>query len=202
MATGDIATQTLNVGNALASVRIDTMIVNLAKGIAQGQFKLDSEGVEITKLMGVPGTVSIGNENLSMLEAGFIPTFYQFVDTILEMKMEIKVRSETSSETKVSTETSASVSAKAKAGWGWGSAEVNATAAYSRSVDATHAQKYSQDLSAQSLMRTKLVPVPAPEMLVERISMLLEKAKEGSEENVSKDDAIANYMKEIIPATA
>jgi hypothetical protein len=186
----DIAAETLKVGNAITSVRIDQMILNLAKGIAWGQYELDKVGVDITRMMGVPGTVSIGGEQLSMLEAGFIPSFYHFVDTILEMKMEVNIREEQSSsmgykqsmQRSMEMEAGAEVSAKVgvntylvntevgmKAHW-----KQKTSAAYSQSVDAKHSQKFSQDLSATSLMRTKIVPVPPPELLVERIKILLE----------------------------
>jgi len=190
----DIAAETLKVGNAMTSVRIDQMILNLAKGIAWGQYELDKVGVEIARMMGVPGTVSIGDERLSMLEAGFIPSFYHFVDTILEIKMEVNFREESSSamgfkqamSTKMETEVGAEVGFKAKAGVAIASAEVSAKAhykaksssAYSRSIDASHSQKFSQDLSATSLMRTKLVPIPPPELLVERVRILLERLRE------------------------
>ena len=202
MANGDIAAQTLSVGNALTSVKLDEMIVKLALGIAKGQYLLDSEGVEITKLMGLPGTVSIGNEKLSMLEAGFLPSFYQFVDTILEMKIEVNIRSETSSTKKVTEKNSGSVSVSGKAGWGWGSVEASATAAYSKTIDSTHTQKYSQEMSAQSLMRTKLVAVPAPEVLVERIRMLLDNVRQQSESGTTDDAAMEDYFAALEPATA
>lgn len=198
----DIAADTLAVGNALASVRIDQMILNLAKGIAWGQYELDKVGVDITKMMGVPGMVTIGDEKLSMLEAGFLPSFYHFVDTILELKMEVNIREEVNTSLSAKSSTSASTSVetggefgvKASASGGFGpfsaSVETHAkahwntksTAAYSRSVDASHSQKFSQDLSATSLMRTKLVPVPAPELLVERIKILLERMREEAEQ--------------------
>jgi hypothetical protein len=193
----DIAAETLKVGNAMASVRIDQMILNLAKGIAWGQYELDKVGVDITKMMGVPGTVSIGGEKLSMLEAGFIPSFYHFVDTILEMKMEVNIREEQSSSRgykqsmQLATEMEAKTEVSAKAGVKayLVSTEVGmkasfrqkSSAAYSQSVDAKHSQKFSQDLSATSLMRTKIVPVPPPELLVERIKILLEKLREEAE---------------------
>lgn len=202
----DIASETLKIGNALASVRIEQMILDLAKGIAWGQYELDKVGVEITKMMGVPGTVSIGGEKLSMLEAGFIPSFYHFVDTILELKMEVQVREEQTTSFSLkesmaqSSETEVGAEASFKAGFNGflASAEVSAkasyrakaTSAYSRSVDAGHSQKFSQDLSASSLMRTKIVPVPPPELLVERIKILLEKLrKEAENERKQQVDA-------------
>jgi hypothetical protein len=193
----DIASETLKVGNAISSVRIDQMILNLAKGIAWGQYELDKVGVDITKMMGVPGTVSIGGEKLSMLEAGFIPSFYHFVDTILELKMEVNIREVQSSsmgykqsmQRSMEMEAGVEVSAKVKVNAYLASAEMGMKAhwkqktssAYSQSVDAKHSQKFSQDLSATSLMRTKIVPVPPPELLVERIKILLEKLRKEAE---------------------
>jgi len=190
----DIAKETKKVGNALASVSVEKMILDMAKGIAWGQYELDKVGVKVTKMMGAPGSVSIGGEELSMLEAGFIPSFYHFVDTILELKMEVKIREETNDTTKLSeafkNETSVTaygeVSGGASGGVpGFGSVEAGFkagfsstnTSGYSKTADATHAQQFSQDLSASSLMRTKLVPKPAPELLVERINILLEKLR-------------------------
>ena len=199
----DIANETLKVGNALTSVRIDKSILNLAKGIAWGQYELDIVGVDITKMMGVPGMVTIGEEELSMLDAGFIPSFYHFVDTILEIKMEVNIREEqmTSTATKetVSKETVAETAGEVETSlsWkGWGarfSARAKAswknktTSAYSRTVDAAHSQKFSQDLSATSLMRTKIVPVPPPALLLERIKILLERLREEAEEESSQE---------------
>lgn len=214
----DIAAETLKVGNALTSVRIDNMILNLAKGIAWGQYELDKVGVEITKMMGVPGTVIIGDEVISMLEAGFVPSFYHFVDTILELKMEINIREEQASSfgykdtmsRKMETEVGAEVGYKAKTGvnvMGFSaSAEMSAKAsfkhknssAYSRSVDATHSQKFSQDLSATSLMRTKLVPIPAPDLLVERIKILLEKLRKEADEEAQKEENVDKDPMEIL----
>ena len=194
----DIADQTKKVGNALASVSVENMILDMAKGIAWGQYELDKVGVKVTKMMGAPGTVSIGGENLSMLEAGFIPSFYHFVDTILELKMEVNIREEEREEFKTSetkkkgTEFGAygEVSGKGKGSIGIASAEAGfkagfnfkTTNAYSKTVDASHTQQFSQDLSASSLMRTKLVPKPAPEMLVERIKMLVDKLRQDAED--------------------
>lgn len=190
----DIAAETAKVGNALTSVRLEQMILDLAKGIAWGQYELDKAGVEITKMMGVPGAVNIGGDSISMLEAGFIPSFYHFVDTILELKMEVNIREEEASSEAIKTtnssssEIEASVEAKGSVGvFGLFEASFKAnlrtknTSAYSRTVDASHSQKFSQDLSASSLMRTKLVPIPAPELLVERIKILLDKLRKEAE---------------------
>ena len=192
----NIAKDALSVGNALASVRIDQMILNLAKGIAWGQYELDKVGIDITRMMGAPGSVAIGGEKLSMLEAGFTPSFYHFVDSILELKMEVNIREEELKETRLKDQKSGSqtmtfnmentTKAQGSVGYGPFSASVESElkigfgykneSAYLRSLDTTHSQKFSQDLSASSLMRTKLVPVPPPELLLERIRLLADRS--------------------------
>jgi hypothetical protein len=200
----DIGTQTQRVGNALSSVRIDEMITNLAKGIAWGQYELDKVGVDVTKMMGVPGAVTIGNERLSMLDAGFLPSFYQFVDTILELRMEVRFREEEATHLGVKetnfqsyqTESGGEVSTNMKVGF-WGASfeaglkanwKNESKSAYTRTVDASHAQKYNQEINASSLMRTKLVPKPPPEVLVERIRILLEQLRKEAEAE-ARDEA-------------
>lgn len=194
----DIAQKAVEVGNAITSLRLDQMILNLAKGIAWGQYELDKVGVDITKMMGVPGTVSIGDKQLSMLEAGFIPSFYHFVDTILEVKMDVNVREEITDTTSTKLSTNASIEAEAKGGFGWFSGSVKTTAAFSTSKDTTHSQKYNQDLSASSLMRTKLVPVPPPELLLERIKILLEQLREEAKTDNNGSDVGAAFEQSLL----
>ena len=184
----DIAKEARKVGNALSSVRIDQMIVNLARGIADGQFALDQQAIKNLKIMGVPDTVSIGEEKLSMIEAGFIPSFYQFVDTIIELKMEVNIRQEEEASGGSKTTKDISATVGGSANWKFGSANFSTTAAYSKTVDAKHSQTFNQDLSAQSLMRTKLVPVPAPEPLIERINIILAKLRKDLEEAENDDE--------------
>jgi len=212
----NIAKESKKVGEALTSVPLDQMIVSMAKGIAWGQYELDKVGMDVTKMMGVPGSVSIGDEQLSMLEAGFLPTFYHFVDTILELKMEINVRQEQSQENKSSATNSyskmaqrtSSSSRSAKLGFFRNSAKASykssskneSKTSYAKTVDAAHSQKYSQDLSATSLMRTKLVPKPAPDVLVERIQVLLERMRaeaKAAAPNGTEDEIFENLMVKI-----
>ena len=197
----DIAAETRKVGNALTSVRIDQMILSLAKGIAWGQFELDKVGVEVLKMMGVPGTVNVGQNQISMLDAGFTPSFYQFVDTILEIKMEVNIREEKSQSTKTSESSSSKTSFSAKSsfeanfllGKASGSVAFSTSQAYSRSVDTQHSQKFSQDLAASSLIRTKIVPLPPPDILLERIRIELDRIKEELEEEKQKEGAEINF---------
>lgn len=115
---------------------------------------------------------------LSMMELGFTPTFYQFVDTIIEVKIAIKMtrtRSYSRTTTNASSSRNRSGSSSRRGGlWGLFSGKSGNT--YNRSsdvqtsqVDATYSSKYSYSAEGASLLRTKLVPVPPPTILEERI---------------------------------
>lgn len=113
-------------------------------------------------------------EKLSLLELGFTPQFYQFVDTLIEVKIAIKISSEREYERKTKgrvTRRSLSV--------GRGGIRYNVT---STPVDATYSSKYSYSAEGSSLLRTKLQPVPPPAILEERIREQLEMNQEDQEE--------------------
>jgi hypothetical protein len=105
-------------------------------------------------------------ERVSMMELGFTPTFYQFVDTLIEVKIAIKMTEETAT-------------TRTEKGYRR-SSQFSATRAgifYSTSVtpvDATYSSKYNYSAEGSSLLRTKLAPVPPPSVLVERARILME----------------------------
>jgi hypothetical protein len=112
---------------------------------------------------------------LSMLELGFSPTFYQFVDTLIEVKIAISMKSERSSEVNVKTDSKTN-----SVGVSWGKGRVNVSHNVTTTqVNATYASKYSYSAEGSSLLRTKLTPIPPPAILEERIRLLMEIAKEG-----------------------
>lgn len=176
-----------NVGQELLDVPFPQMIKSMGMGIAQAQFELDQMSLRLAQMMsgedfeveeeGEDGArktikhdgvkVKFGGEDLSLLELGFTPTFYQFVDTIIEVKMSISMASESSSST-----SSFQASIEAKGSVGFFSAKASAKVS---SVSASYASKYSYSAEGSSLIRTKLVPVPPPAVLEERIRRLMEK---------------------------
>ncbi|WP_216671355.1 hypothetical protein [Mangrovicoccus sp. HB161399] len=117
---------------------------------------------------------------LSMLELGFAPTFYQFVDTIIEVKIAIKItRTHEYSRTTKNTASSVDSSSRRKRSF-WGTSKSNS---YSRDVatsqvDATYAAKYSYSAEGASILRTKIVPVPTPTALEDRIQSFMETEEE------------------------
>ena len=117
---------------------------------------------------------------LSMLELGFSPTFYQFVDTIIEVKIAIKITQ--SSESTHSSKSTNQVNTKGSS-FSWnlfrgGIGTTKSTQVATSQVDATYSSKYSYSAEGSSLLRTKLVPIPPPAILEERIRRQLDEEVE------------------------
>ena len=98
-----------SIGQQLLDVPFSDMIRSMGLAIAQAQFELDQTATRLAQMMSgkyqvevpddmAPSGVRIeeresyvhfDGEDLSLLELGFTPTFYQFVDTIIEVKISI-----------------------------------------------------------------------------------------------------------------
>jgi hypothetical protein len=120
---------------------------------------------------------------VSMMELGFVPTFYQFVDTIIEVKISITIQATTSAsssseQARSEAESRAAFSYQYGGNWwsggSFGTGVSNGTTVSTSQVNAAYANRYSYSVEASSLLRTKLVPVPAPAVLEERIRQLME----------------------------
>ncbi len=153
-----------SVGQELLAVPLPEMVMKLGLGIAEAQRALDQNSVETAKMlaettvplvMAVTQTISSSGEvsftnsdpvDVSLLQIGLLPTFYQFSEATIEVTMDIK--------TTTSTETNVKVSAKAKVGFGCFSASVN--------VDVSHNRKFGKEVHGTSRLMTKMVPVPPP----------------------------------------
>ena len=151
-----------NVGQELLNVPFPEMVFKLACAIAESQLKLDLFSCDVAKLMGDPKKASVelpdltdasGNATIktSLIGAGFQPTFYQFSETIIEVKMAITC----------ATSHEATVSTSAKGGIGL----------FSASVNASYTGKYSYSVEGSSLLRTKLVPLPPNTFMQKMLEM-------------------------------
>ncbi len=111
------------IGRELAGVRFSELISQMGIAIAESQFNLDKRSIDILKIMGnkelapvyIPNINLDSNGNLvtvskddktpslteiktSMIGAGFQPTFYQFAETIIEVKIAVSMTQESSHE--------------------------------------------------------------------------------------------------------
>ncbi len=173
----------MSIGRDLLNVPMGDMIRQMALAIADAQVALDEAGIETAQMMsGQPlvienpdgstseekttvlfGEDADGNaQEVSMLELGFTPTFYQFVDNLIEVKIAIKIsRERSSTRTTKGKRRSFSFSRRGF--------RISTTP-----VDATYSSKYNYSAEGSSLLRSKLVPVPPPGILEERIRELMD----------------------------
>ena len=193
----------MGIGQDLLNVPFPEMVFKLANSIAQGQRVLDRSSMETARALakakvkvltefaevispvnrtagGVPYTgANITMENpqyatYTLLQAGLMPTFYQFTESIIEVKISISTRSEFTSEFEIGAEyeTTVETEAEAHAGFflfGGGSAKVKTSSTFASHVNYNSSAKYSYSAEGSSLLRTTLKPVPPPPRLVPRI---------------------------------
>jgi len=168
----------MSIGQELLDVPFAEMVTSLGLAISRAQFELDRVSLQIAQIMAgqpfqVPnedgsGTheervlVNFGDDELSMMELGFAPSFYHFVDTIIEVKVSIKMARETSYSRSTFNASFDSYFALFAAG-----ASVS-------SVSASYATKFNYSAEGSSLIRTKIAPIPAPAILEQRIRALLD----------------------------
>lgn len=172
----------MSVGRELLNAPMGAMIQKMASAIAESQVALDESSLRVAEMMSgkmretdengveseVDTRVYFGKndqgeaEKLSMIELGFTPTFYQFVDNLIELKMAITIKSESASERKTKGK-------ETRFRWNRSGISISTTP-----VDATYSSKYSYSSEGSSLLRTKLVPVPPPSILEDRITALMD----------------------------
>lgn len=172
----------MNIGQELLNVPFPEMVKNLGVGIAEAQYALDRVSIRIAQMMSghklnakgkmVKDETALivlkeGSEGVSLLALGFTPTFYQFVESNISMKMAMKFHQ--------SKELKGSVAIK-------GSVKANPFVSLSASVNASYSQKYQYDVSGSSEMRTKLVSLPAPAVFESRLKALMDENNTNSDE--------------------
>jgi len=163
-----------SVGQELLDVPLPDMVAKLALGIAEAQRALDENSVEtakaladttikvvpaITQTFEADGKVTFAQADeidMSLLQVGLNPTFYQFQEATIEVTMDIKTTS--------SRETNIKVGIKAKVGFAMWSASAR--------VDVAHNRKFGKEVHGTSRLLTRLVPVPPPPRIYPEIRVV------------------------------
>jgi len=194
----------MSVGQELLDVPFPEMVEKLALAIAEGQLALDLNSIKVAQMLAdiklpkdsvivaiketvdadgnVTATDLVYNKaDMPLIAYGLNPTFYQFTDTIIEVKIAISIRIERSLEVGVSktfnfkstTDTSFDYKTGGLASLFTGTAKFGVknttTVAYSSSFNAKYSQKYSFAAEGTSLLRTNMKPVPPPNRAVPTI---------------------------------
>ena len=191
----------VQVGQELLNVPFGEMIKEMALAIAEGQMALDMNSVQVAQTLAeteleagsvvmfieetvdeegnVTATSVVTNDSpMSLLSYGLEPRFYEFTESIIEVKMAITMMRESSAEIKYGSKfnftNTSKVSGSYSSGWlasilfGKGKVkfENTTTVAYSSTFDAKYNSKYSFKEEGTSLLRTTLRPVPPPSRAV------------------------------------
>lgn len=153
---------------------------------------VDDNNRRTVKTSADPGRTVIIPTRLSMMELGFSPTFYQFVDTIIEVKISITYTAsgsqyDSSYDRDVSSSSKSGSSGKGLLSYIFGTKRSSSSSSRvtTSQVNASYSQKYSYTAEGASLLRTKLVPIPPPAILEERIRANMEVAR--SEDDKPED---------------
>jgi hypothetical protein len=109
---------------------------------------------------------------LSMMELGFVPTFYQFVDTVIDMKLIVRLHRQSADSGVLPGTPTTDARAGGKAA-GRSHPPKTRTVITTAPVDARYSSSYNFSAEMTSRVKTKLVPVPPPSILEERIGALL-----------------------------
>ena len=106
---------------------------------------------------------------MTLLQAGILPTFYQFTESLIEVKISISHHSSFTSEFEVGAEFEIKTEAEAHGGlFGFG-ASGSVSTTFASHVNYKSASTYSYSAEGSSLLRTTLKPVPPPARIVPRI---------------------------------
>jgi hypothetical protein len=152
------------VGQELLNVPFADMVKNLALAIAEGQSALDTNSIATTEALAeetikLPGIPTADNPTPDQVEfpliaLGIPPTFYQFREAIIEVKIAITMA--------ITTDLNVTVGAKAK------------FKAFSASVNASYSRKYDYKVEGSSLLRVTLAPIPPPKAMQDYIDAFIQ----------------------------
>ncbi|MFE8597726.1 hypothetical protein [Archangium violaceum] len=197
-----------DIGQELLNVPMGDMIREMALAIADAQLELDKSSMLVAEMMSgeallrdadgnvltekdpstgqqvpqkVRTTVNFAGEQTSMMALGFNPTFYQFVDTIIEVKIAVKMTESTTSSISSKTQTTRTAATGLRTLF----KRPGAVQAVVSTVDASYTRKYDYSAEGSSLLRTKLVPVPPPAILEERIRDVIAQKRAAAESSSS-----------------
>ena len=171
--------------------KLDKASLDTARALAKAKVKVIPDIYEIVEKkkisdtleagVALPGadtgdveTIAVRTEtakaaDMTLMQAGLLPTFYQFTESLIEVRISISHRSSSSSEFEAGAEFEISTEAEARGGlFGFGgSTSVSTT--FASHVNYKSSSTYDYSAEGSSLLRTTLKPVPPPPRIIPRI---------------------------------
>jgi len=201
----------MGIGQDILDIPFGEMVYQVAAAIATSQAQLDRSSIEILRIMGDSEKAPVflplmdldGRDielKTSMIGAGFQPTFYQFSDAIIEVKMAISMSYESGYEQKTSTEygprTTTTIDLRN------GRITLSQTNIKSQTVNATYTNKYNFNEEASSTLRVRLVPLPPNPTMQRLIELRARKQQLAFELDLKRLEAqIAKDTSEVAQTT-
>ena len=133
----------------------------------------DLQHISVT---GVSVNSKVGNSfPMTLLQAGLTPTFYQFTQSVIEVKISLSSRVDTSVQVDAGFKFDSTVSTELGIGggilgslFGGPSGKISTTTTFSTHTDLTVSNKYSYSAEGSSMLSTTLKPVPPPGRVMPR----------------------------------
>ncbi len=151
---------------------VPKIVEQLGVAIAEAQFALDSKAVEIAQAM-AERNVPLGNAGrvYSMIELGFLPTFYAFAEATVETKLTFTIREEIDLTVGGSVDFGSGGGAGGGSGGGAGGAGAAAAAVasstkmFGASLNAEYSRKFGFEVEGASSIAARIVSLPPPARL-------------------------------------
>lgn len=137
-----------SISTVITSAPLSDMIEQMGISIAKAQAALDANSFEMLKKLSTQ-EVDINGEKTNLLKLGFIPTFYAFTEASFETKLEFSMSESTSLEV-------------------GGGFKID-KGVFAMSMNANYARKFEQSASGSSSIAARLVSLPPPENLLEKL---------------------------------
>ena len=126
---------------------------------------VDGDTITVTGATVNASGVAPATRTINMLQAGLLPTFYQFTEASIEVKLSITMREDRAGQT--SAHQGENEYSYAGGWWGFGSSR-----AYASSVDYKTQNTYSYEATGASVLRALLRPVPPPARLAPAVTTI------------------------------
>ncbi len=140
-----------DVPRIMLNAPLPEIIERLGVSIASAQSALDQSSLAIAQAMGTT-MVEIDSQPRSLLELGFIPSFYAFTEATIEARLAFTITQSTE------------IGVNASVGFQVG--------LFAASVDASYSRKYSFEAQGSSSVATRLVSLPPPAPLLDILNRL------------------------------
>jgi len=148
-------------------VRTEVEIVTEVTEVIEPQVRtvtVDGSPIAVTGATVNASGVAPATRTINMLQAGLLPTFYQFTEASIEVKLSITMREDRAGQTSAHH----GQSEYAAGGW-WG---FGSSRAYASSVDYKTQNTYSYQATGASVLRALLRPVPPPARLAPAVTTI------------------------------